>query len=228
MTDLLKPKRDAPVEKEAEAVEIIKQAIEKYGWEGTAISFNGGKDCTVLLHMLSQFKSQNGSNPLPLNMPALYVAAHDAFPDVEKFVSDQVECYGLRLMRVEKDMKQGLQDFLDEYPNVAAILIGTRRTDPYSQHLNPFSETDNGWPKVMRVHPILDWSYHDVWSYLLHTGHPYCCLYDQGYTSLGGTSNTLPNPELRNPNASCGYDAAYTLKDGSTERSGRIKSQKKT
>ena len=31
-----------------------------------------------------------------------------------------------------------------------------------SKYVDYFSPTDGDWPKVMRVHPILDWSYKQV------------------------------------------------------------------
>jgi FAD synthetase len=45
----------------------------------------------------------------------------------------------------------------------------------------------------MRVNPIFDWSYHEVWAFLRLTGADYCSLYDHGFTSLGGRFNTHPN-----------------------------------
>ena len=71
----------------------------------------------------------------------------------------------------------------------------------------------------MRVNPILDWNYEDVWAFLLHFKTPYCALYDAGYTSVGHRDNTLPNSALRKEDG-C-YSPAYMLKDGTLERHGR-------
>lgn len=76
----------------------------------------------------------------------------------------------------------------------------------------------------MRVHPILDWSYANVWQYLIGRSVPYCSLYDRGYTSLGGPSDTLPNPFLRmeTKTGDTDYIPAYRLVDELAERAGRI------
>ena len=61
----------------------------------------------------------------------------------------------------------------------------------------------------------------DVWNFLRGLKIPYCCLYDAGYTSIGGINNTKPNESLRNPKSLSGFDPAYLLGDISTERLGR-------
>ena len=45
-----------------------------------------------------------------------------------------------------------------------AILVGTRRTDPHGEHLKHFDPTDNSWPAFVRVHPVIDWHYVDIWT----------------------------------------------------------------
>jgi molybdenum cofactor synthesis domain-containing protein len=86
-----------------------------------------------------------------------------------------------------------------------------------------FSPSDEGWPPFMRVNPIIDWQYSHVWDFLRSFGLPYCCLYDEGYTSLGSLSTTCKNPALLRPDGS--YASAYSMTDGSLERAGRSGSQ---
>ena len=62
-------------------------------------------------------------------------------------------------------------------------------------------------------------------QFIRHLAIPYCSLYDLGYTSLGGTTDTHPNPALK---ASSSDDAetpafrpAYELVEDEAERLGR-------
>ncbi|TGO61094.1 hypothetical protein BCON_0030g00520 [Botryotinia convoluta] len=198
------------------ALGVIGECLERYRQvfcegilrflEEISFSYNGGKDCLVLLILLltalsnHQSSSPSSSNPkpkpLPLALPSVYILSPHPFPEVDTFVASSSAHYHLQLSRYASPMKEAFTQYLHDYPVVKAILVGTRRTDPHGADLTHFDLTDGGWPRFMRVHPVIDWHYREIWGFIRHLNIPYCPLYDQGYTSLGGTTDTHPNPVL--------------------------------
>ena len=77
-------------------------------------------------------------------------------------------------------------------------MIGRRRTDPRSEDLTALAPQGPGYPTYTRSFPVIEWKYNLVWEYLRTFDVTYCCLYDQGYTSLGEIHNSCPNPALKN------------------------------
>ncbi|PWN19227.1 adenine nucleotide alpha hydrolases-like protein [Microstroma glucosiphilum] len=307
-----------------EGVQLCEEVIKELGLEHCALSFNGGKDCTVIVHMLAavlrRLTGLTTSTEGPLvSLPSVYITCPSPFPILESFIRASQVRYNLDLVTVPGDMKDGLVEYFDgggeagvpplesrreeqgqdrrrevegrHKRGTKAIFIGTRRTDPMGDTLTPRKWTDPSWPKVERIHPILDWDYADVWEFLRcpalghspadasdktmnsrqsvernrrttakdeedgygtagggQEGVPYCRLYDEGFTSLGSTFNTFPNPLLQieegEQNVPNGHDhssssgsgsgsggstfrPAWQLKDGSSERAGRGDKSKK-
>ncbi|CAG8594468.1 12378_t:CDS:2 [Cetraspora pellucida] len=204
------------------ALDVIEESIKLYGVEGLSLSFNGGKDCMVLLHLFAAALFKNFHDSInTLKIQAVYITYPNSFAEVDDFVNKCVRNYKIDLVTIEGPIKQALEKYSKLRPNIKAIFVGTRRNDPHGGNLSKFMPTDPGWPPYIRVHPILDWRYATIWEFLRTLKVPYCTLYDKGYTSLGGTDNTHPNPDLRNPTQPCGYDPAWKLIDESRERSSR-------
>jgi len=199
------------------SLDVIKRALADYKLEGVALSFNGGKDCCVLLHLLYLVISKH--TPFS-KLRILYFTHENTFPEVDTFVHKCIDIYGANITFVKVPMKQALLELVN-VNNVKGIFMGTRSTDPRSASLTEFAPTDthHGWPALVRVNPILSWTYEDVWKFMRALNVPYCELYDRGYTSIGSTVDTVPNPAL---STGAGFDPAYKLLDGSKERAGRL------
>ncbi|KAI3512139.1 hypothetical protein L1887_19358 [Cichorium endivia] len=216
------------------AVNVIQRALALYPVEEVAFSFNGGKDSTVLLHLLragfylhqvdcghSNVDLSNHASSFPIR--TIYFESPSAFPEINSFTYETASSYGVQLDIIRQDFKSGLEALLKTKPT-RAIFLGVRIGDPTAVGQQQFSPSSPGWPPFMRVNPILDWSYRDVWAFLLTCKVPYCSLYDQGYTSIGSVNDTTPNALLRiNDSNGEKFKPAYMLSDGRLERAGRAK-----
>ncbi len=198
----------------AAALDAVDAALRLYGPERLLVSFNGGKDATVLLHLARAAYSRAGAG----TPRCVYWHDADCFSEVHAFVEATVKRYQLPLVRYDCSFADGMRDAVDRL-GVAAVFLGTRGVDPNGAGAQTFQPSSRGWPAFMRVNPVLRWSYGDVWAFLRGQGLAYCALYDRGYTSLGNVRNTRPNPALLRADGS--YDAAHTLQLPSLERGGR-------
>jgi len=211
--------------KVSKAVSVIEQSYSKYSPNEICVGFNGGKDCTALLHLAHAvvMRSCTAAAQPQTRLTALYVRHGQAFPEMELFVNKCKEAYNLDLITITAPLKEALQELKTLRPQLKAVLMGTRLSDPYSTSLEDFSPTDDSWPQYMRVNPLLSWTYKDVWAFIRKLCLPYCSLYDRGYTSLGSMENTHPNPVLRlvDGRGTISYHPAYKLEDDQLERAGR-------
>jgi FAD synthetase len=131
--------------------------------EEISISYNGGKDCLVLLVLflaaLATYPKQ-----LPRRLQTVYIISPHPFAEVDTFVDSSSLEYQLDLARYAMPMKAAFAQYLQDKPNVKVIFVGTRRTDPHGELLTHFDMTDHGWPSFMRVHPVIDWHYAEIWA----------------------------------------------------------------
>jgi len=209
----------------------VEESLRRYKCDELALAYNGGKDSDVLLHLLdlacnkrvleTKDKSYSVSRIL-----TIYFLLENSFQEVTDYVASVSKIYNLNTVTLG-NFKEGLQIIKDQYPNIKAIFMGTRRDDPHSAHLKVFHPTDPGWPEFIRINPILDLEYHHICKYIQYYKLLYCKLYDDGYTSIGEKHNTLPNPALKyvDPEGIQKFYPAYRLQDGSKERDGRFRKE---
>lgn len=224
-------------------------ALRLYTSTNLCVAFNGGKDATAVLHLTLaalarrqdeqlRRRGDDGANEStkegsirmePPVLHCLYVesAPGDNFEEVDAFVERTLTAQGaaLRGHRVRAGMREGISQFVAERSaSACAFVLGTRRADPHGGAMHPFEPSSPGWAPFMRVNPILDWRYADVWAFLREFAIPFCPLYERGYTSLGSVRTTMQNPALRRErDAVVSYAPAWLLEDESLERAGRSK-----
>ncbi|KAL0316202.1 UNVERIFIED_CONTAM: FAD synthase [Sesamum radiatum] len=154
------------------AIYVIQRALALYSVEEVAFSFNGGKDSTVLLHLLraGYYLHKAGTNLStrdPVNdeitfpIRTIYFESSSAFPEINSFTYDTAFVYKLQMDIIRLDFKSGLEALLKDKP-IRAIFLGVRIGDPTAVGQEQFSPSSPGWPPFMRVNPILDWSYRSV------------------------------------------------------------------
>lgn len=169
------------------AANAIKTAQEVIG--NIFLSYNGGKDCTVLLEILEYFG---------IDVPVVVFDEPDAFPELISFTRWRLDASPLKKLYLSADFRAEMNHLVNK--GIKGAVLGQRFSDP-AQPRSYFEKSSQGWADFTRIFPIFNWAYHDVWYFLDRINANYCILYTQGYTSLGSVAKTQPNPTLNGRHA---------------------------
>lgn len=216
----------------SESLALIDDCLTKHDISKWCVAFNGGKDCTVLLHIIAcRLFKKYGLQGLQ-KLQAFYFQSSKPFPAVDDFVQYTKKLYNIDMKTIKGNVKEGCFELKKKFPHIDHVFMGTRNIDlvkhtengKTTTNLQPVSQTDSDWPSFHRINPLLKWDYESVWYFLRTLQIPYCKLYDEGYTSLGDYGDTVKNPALKytDQNHQIHYKPAYELTDGSLERASRI------
>ena len=170
------------------ALETIMQSFSKYGISSTAVSYNGGKDSDVCAHLWRMalflyLENQGRLGEYQETLESsLFIVFHSPFDfeEINNHLQDTITNIGVQVIHSNKSFKEGLDIIISSF-QVKAILLGVRRTDPYASDLQPHTHSTPDFPPFMRILPILNWTFGDVWDFIFTFSIPYCSLYREGY-----------------------------------------------
>lgn len=186
--------------------------------------------CALVLHVARQLElekrsSENGESCTVGDVRTVFFLMDKEYPEMLAFMREFAHRFQLNVAELNCGFKEGLTELVNGSGSRAslpmkAMFTGTRRDDPNGRHQQAFCPTDPSWPALMRVNPILELQYHDIWTFIRIFHLPYCKLYDMGYTSIGTMDDTTTNEGLWS-HLIGGYLPPWRLADGQQERLGR-------
>lgn len=207
---------DNLLEKVKKSKNVIMEARKGLKDEDIAVAWTGGKDSTVLLHMVRELF--NGKVPFKI----MFNDSTMEFKEIYDFIEHLTKEWNLDLITVkhsQEEMKEfrttkdierkkelsrlmkitAINDALEKY-HIKAFIAGIRWDEHEARSKEKYISPRK---KHIRVHPILHFTERDIWEYIKYFNVPFVDLYNKGYRSLGEKPFTRP----ANP--------------GETERSGR-------
>ena len=112
------------------------------------------------------------------------------FPDAVK-VQDMVRNHGLNLFYNSVDLRKlccgirKVEPLNRALKSLDAWMTGLRREQAVTRAEVRKVELDEDHGNIVKINPLADWSYDEVWDYIRRNNVPYNELHDQGYPSIG-------------------------------------------
>lgn len=151
---------------------------------------------------------------------------NDIFNEEIEYLISILKHENLPYLIIFSSFKDGLF-YSTQQENIRNIVMGIR-IDDQNQRKNQgneglsyenqqfISKSDGGYPDFIRIYPIFEFDYYEIWGLILLVDYPYPLLYDIGYSSIGRRSLTDKNSQLKHEDDE--YLPAFCLEDVESER----------
>ncbi|MEX1044900.1 MAG: phosphoadenylyl-sulfate reductase [Chthoniobacterales bacterium] len=187
------------------AIERVRWALEEF--RGHAVlSTSFGVQAAVMLHLVTRIDPQ---------IPVVFIDTGYLFPETYRFADELTEKLILNLKVYHPQLTAARQeavfgklweqgvDGLEKYGRLNKVepmsralgelgarawMTGLRREHASTREELPVVKRQN---RVLKIHPIVDWTDRQIGAYLDEHDLPYHPLWAQGYVSIGDTHSTM-------------------------------------
>jgi phosphoadenosine phosphosulfate reductase len=211
-------------EKIMKAKKVIKEITSKFDSNKVFIAWTGGKDSTVLLHLIRSVFQGDIPFPVMFNDSTL------EFQEIYDFIKKISTEWNIDLLVVPHNQKQldtfhklsdiqkkqelsrlmkvkAIEDFIKKNA-IDAFVVGIRWDEHPARSKESYFSQRKGH---VRIHPILDFTEKDIWDYIKKYNVPYVNLYDKGYRSLGEKPFTNKVAQGEGERSGREYDKEQTM-----------------
>jgi phosphoadenosine phosphosulfate reductase len=158
--------------------------------EGYYLAFSGGKDSSTILRLAEMSGVQYDAhyNVTTIDPPELVKFIKAEHPGVERHRPEMSMFQLILKVKFWPPMRQQRWccELLKERGGAGrVVLTGIRWQESQKRKSRKMVEPCFKDAAKTYVHPIIDWSTHDVWEFIRLYDVPYCGLYDEGHDRLG-------------------------------------------
>ncbi|HHW37849.1 MAG TPA: phosphoadenylyl-sulfate reductase [Bacillales bacterium] len=188
-----------------ESLECLKWAYKEYG-EDIVYACSFGAESSVLLHLISKIKPNARITFIDtsLHFKETYEILNkvkEKYPDFQinsictnLSLEDQETQYGEKLWEIDPNQCcqiRKIEPLKDELKQYKAWISGLRRSQSATRANIKYLNIDHKF-KMIKICPLLHWSWDEVWLYIKLHELPYHELHDKGYPSIGCEVCTTP------------------------------------
>jgi len=200
------------------AAEIVAWALPRFNPRlALACSFQAEE--SVLIDLMHRVRGTD-FRVFTLDTGRLNQETYDCMDAIRERYGVQVEVFFPAATGVEKMVREDGLNLFYKSVELRKLCCGVRKVEPLNRalkHLDAWMtglrreqaitrtdvrkiELDKDHGNMIKINPLVDWSYEDVWNYIRENNVPYNRLHKQGYPSIGCapcTRAVKPGEDLR-------------------------------
>ena len=198
--------------------EIVTWALERFSPRiGLACSFQAEE--SVLIDLMHRVRGAD-FRLFTLDTGRLNQETYDCMDAIRERYGVQIEVFFPEATGVEKMVRENGLNLFYNSVELRKLCCGVRKVEPLNRALKNLDawmtglrreqavtrvdvrkvELDKDHGDIVKINPLVDWSYDDVWEYIRKNNLPYNRLHKQGYPSIGCapcTRAVKPGEDLR-------------------------------